>query len=75
MQLVGRLPKKNRLFQTAEIAEAMVGREVAGVQRNLAKARLTVQRAINDNRAFERGTTVSARDRITVGLRQRELEG
>ena len=63
MQLVGRIPKRERLFSPAELADVVVGEEVGQVRRHLKSVRASVQRALNQNRSFERGK----RDRIAAG--------
>ncbi len=71
MQLNGNVPKRERLFSAGELAEAVVGDEVRTARERLAQVRGAVQRAFNENRAFERGQRLNPTTRIADGLRAR----
>jgi hypothetical protein len=64
------LPRDERPFKAVEFAEAMVGDEFNNVRRGIDRINVAVQRALNANRAFERGR-IDATARISMGLAQR----
>jgi hypothetical protein len=71
---LGRMSKESRPLEAAALAEKLVGQEHAGLVHAAKRAAAAAQRAVNVNRAFERGQPgPSATSKIAQGLRHRAV--
>lgn len=69
---VDKLPTAQRPFKGHELADAIVGEEHKALMRQVATAKLTLQRAINDNRELETGKGDPIA-KIALGIKDRKL--
>ena len=71
VSLIDRMPRKDRPFSAAELAEKLVGAETKAVQNAIAAVRNAAQRAIVRNREFEQ-RRVNPIDRVKMALNQKD---
>lgn len=71
LSVIDRMPRKDRPFNAAELAERLVGVETKAVQDAIAAVRNAAQRAIMRNREFEQ-RRVNPIDRVKMALNQKE---
>ena len=69
--IIDRMPRKDRPFSAADLAEKLVGVETKAVQDAIASIRNAAQRAIVRNREFEQ-RRVNPIDRVKMALNQKE---
>lgn len=66
-----RMPRRDRPFSPADLADRLVGEETRAVQAAVETIRVAAQRAIVANREFERGR-VNPLDRVKVALKSQK---
>ena len=73
LALNDRLPRRDRAFSSAELAERLVGPETKAMRDAIYNIRTAVQGVVNKNRALEAGKG-NPIDTIKMGLRARNQE-
>ena len=71
VSLIDRMPRNNRPFSAADLAEKLVGVETKAVQNAIAAVRNAAQRAIVRSREFEQ-RRVNPIDRVKMALNQKD---
>lgn len=71
VSIIDRMPRKDRPFSAADLAEKLVGAETKAVQDAISSIRNAAQRAITRNREFEQ-RRVNPIDRVKMALIQKE---
>lgn len=71
VSIIDRMPRKDRPFSAADLADKLVGAETKAVQNAIAAVRNAAQRAIVRNREFEQ-RRVNPIDRVKMALNQKE---
>ncbi len=73
LTVIDKLPRRERPFSAAELADRLVGEETRTMQRGIEVIRSTVQKSIVQNRAFERGRTDPVA-RVKLALNKQKKE-